>query len=409
MSKKKHLYFFTHAFPFESFAGNEIMALAKLYDKIFLFPAAEAKAMTITLPENVQIVQLSRKNFSSRLSLALSNAFLIARIFLLDLSKNTDKKGVMKNFRYNLSVLLSAIDDANELQKIVEKDDAEKRFVSFWMDKWSLILSILKYRKKIRTFVFRVHQHDLYVDGNPAKYIPFRYFNISMASGVFPDSKRGVQFLKNLSFHPHKMHVGHLGVVDKGTNPFDPSAFTLVSCSALIDRKRVEMIADALALVTIPVTWVHFGASGDAGAFERLKTKCATLPENISCELKGDVSYADLIRFYQDRPVSLFITLTRAEGLPVSVIEAVSFGIPSLVTDVMGLPDVVTEESGILIPPDIGLKEIASILTNFSSSEKNTIAFRSRTKDYWRNHFNSEINYSRFNSLLDQLASDEQR
>lgn len=400
--ENKHLYFFTNHFPYggESFVGNEIEALSKFYSKIILLPTVKGQEIKDKLPANVEVVTLNSNTAFGKLSLLLSDLPMILNIFWLDFSRNTDKKGVIKKFRYNLSLLLNAIGLSKELEKMIAKDSAEKRFVSFWMDQWSLSLSILKYKKKIEKFVFRVHQHDLYVDNNPTQYIPFRYFSIKMTQAVFPDSKRGVDYLKDLNYYPEKMHVGHLGVVDKGINAFDKSNFTIVSCSALIERKRVDLIADVLGLIDIPVRWIHFGAKGDPGAFDQLNKKCETLPSNIKVELKGDVSYDELIKFYQTTPVNLFVTLTRAEGLPVSVIEAISFGIPVLATDVMGLPDVVTNESGIIISPDLEKEKIATIITEFANGNKNTPEFRDRTKKFWKENFNSDINYSKFSFFI---------
>jgi len=399
------LYFFTNSFPFggESFVANEIDALALYYEKIFLFSSSKGKEMKDKLPANVEVVQIEEGTFNKKKMLLL-NAGLVLKIFMMDLSRNSDKKNFLKNFRYNLSLCLSTLQISERVKEIIQRDKSDKRFVSFWMDQWALCLSILKYKNVIKNFVFRVHQHDLYADNNPKRYIPFRYFNIKMASAVFPDSKRGVQFLKDLKFCPQKIQLGHLGVTDKGTNIFDNSNFVIVSCSALLARKRVDKIADVLKLVDIPVNWIHFGAYGDApDSYEKLKKKCSELPGNIKVDLRGDVLYRELIDFYQSNSVNLFITLTRAEGLPVSVIEAVSFGIPVLATDVMGLPDVVTENSGILISPDEKNANIAALIKQFVSSEKNTGEYRKKVKDYWRTHFNSEVNYFNFNNYISSL------
>lgn len=397
----KHLYFFTNHYPYggESFVGNEIEALSPVYSKIKLFSTIKGDVKD-KVPSNTDLIQLNPTS-GGRLNLLRNNFSLVISIFILDYSNNSDKKNFFKKFRYNLSLLLNAIAVSDELAREIEKDETEKDFVSFWMDEWTLALSVLKHKGKLKDFVFRVHQHDLYIDTNPTQYIPFRYFNIKMAKAVFPDSNRGVKFLKDLNYFPEKIKVGHLGVVDKGTNPFNKNVYTIVSCSALLNRKRVDLIADVLKLVTVPVKWVHFGAKGEnEQSFKQLKSKCESLPSHISVDLRGDVRYSDLLQFYKTNPVNLFITLTRAEGLPVSVIEAVSFGIPVLATDVMGLPDVVTAESGILISPELEKEKIADILNKFPTSDKNTSEFRQGVKEFWRYHFNSDVNYSKFSAFL---------
>lgn len=383
--------------------GNEIEASSAYYKKIIVFPSKNGENANVKLPSNVE-VEVLNKNAGSKWKLLLSNFGLICTVFYLDLVKNSDKAGVLKRFRYNLSLLLQTLALSELLEKKIKEDKEEKQFVSFWMDEWALCLSILKYKKKIRSFVFRVHQHDLYNESDPSKYIPFRFFNIKMTSAIFPDSNRGVNFLKALNFYPEKMKVGHLGVTDKGTNPFDPSVYTIVSCSGLVARKRVQLIADSLMLVDVPLKWIHFGKYGDSPqSFEELKAKCEKLPPNITCELKGDVPYNELIRFYQSTPVSLFMTLTRAEGLPVSIIEATSFGVPVLATDVMGIPDVVSKDSGILIEPETKKEDIATIIKAFKNSEKNTPGYRKKVKEFWSKSFNSETNYFNFNTYINSL------
>ena len=397
----KNLYFFTNSYPYqgETFVGNEINALAPMYNKVFLFSTVKGSGVIENLPENVELRHID--NDKRKSGILFSNIFLICRIFWLDLIKNRDKKKFFKDLRYNLSLLLKVISGNEQLEEMINADPLEKNFVCFWMDEWTLALSILKYKKKIANFVFRVHQHDLYRVEDPLAYIPFRFFNIKMTTAVFPDSKRGVKFLKDFNYYPEKMHVGHLGVLDKGNNPYPDREFVMVSCSALVSRKRVDLIADVLKHVNIPLTWIHFGTKGESeNALEELKNKCDTLPKNIKVILKGEVSYTELINFYIVNPVSLFITLSKAEGLPVSVIEATSFGIPVLATDIMGLPDVVTEESGIIVSPDEKKEKIAEVITGFAKSSKNTLEFRIRVKNFWKQNFNSEVNYPRFYKFL---------
>jgi glycosyltransferase involved in cell wall biosynthesis len=402
----KNLYFFTNHYPYggESFVGNEVDALSKFYDQVFLFSTENGKEIKDKLAPNVQVIHLNNHTDSGKLNLLLSNFWTITCIFCLDLLKNQDKTGVFRKFRYNLSMLLNAIGLSKELEKLIAADPSEKHFVSFWMDHWALNLSILKNKKKIKDFVFRVHQHDLYIDEKPDKYIPFRFFNIKMSAAVFPDSNRGVNYLKNFDYFPEKIRIGHLGVPDKGTNPFAADQFVIVSCSVLIGRKRVDFIADVLKHVNIPVTWIHFGAKGEAiHSFDSLKQKCKELPENITSILKGDVKYDELLAFYKNNPVNLFVSLSRAEGLPVSVIEAVSFGIPVLATDIMGLPDVVTAESGILVSVADGPNKIAEVITGFRDSEMNTERFRKGTKEFWAKNFSADNNYKKFNEYLNSL------
>lgn len=59
---------------------------------------------------------------------------------------------------------------------------------------------------------------------------------------------------------------------------------------------------------------------------------------------------AEMSRFMQD--IDVFVLPSLTEGTPNAVIEAMAHGRPIVTTDVGGIPDLVTEEEGILVPPD---------------------------------------------------------
>ena len=76
-----------------------------------------------------------------------------------------------------------------------------------------------------------------------------------------------------------------------------------------------------------------------------IKSSTENLEENISVKLLGKVNNNDILNFYSITPVNLFINLSESEGIPVSIMEAISFSIPIIATDVGGVSEIVTEET----------------------------------------------------------------
>ncbi|NMC40567.1 MAG: glycosyltransferase, partial [Bacteroidales bacterium] len=65
-----------------------------------------------------------------------------------------------------------------------------------------------------------------------------------------------------------------------------------------------------------------------------------------------------------------FINVSSSEGVPVSVMEALSFGIPVIATDAGGTSEIVNNTNGRLIPVDFDPKDLAAIIENLVHDEK---------------------------------------
>ena len=71
----------------------------------------------------------------------------------------------------------------------------------------------------------------------------------------------------------------------------------------------------------------------------------------------GQVSHAELLRFYEERKIS-FVVLPSVdlgdgehEGIPVALIEAMSYGVPVVSTETGGIPELLQGGAGLLVPP----------------------------------------------------------
>ena len=50
--------------------------------------------------------------------------------------------------------------------------------------------------------------------------------------------------------------------------------------------------------------------------------------------------------------IDLFVLPSLSEGTPTTIVEAMAHGVPAIVTNVGGIPDMITAEEGIIIPPE---------------------------------------------------------
>jgi glycosyltransferase involved in cell wall biosynthesis len=190
-------------------------------------------------------------------------------------------------------------------------------------------------------------------------------------------------------------------------NPINTSEqFVIVSCAKVRNIKRIHKIAEMLQYIDFPITWIHLGDENlntkndeTIPLYLESKLKLKSKP-NINFIAKGLISNENIIKFYQENQVNLFISLSEAEGVPVSMMEAISFGIPVLSTDVGGCREIVTEKTGILIPLETEMQEIAKLITEFRDSPKNTLKFRKGVRQFWEQHFDAEKNYEKIKEWI---------
>ena len=62
-------------------------------------------------------------------------------------------------------------------------------------------------------------------------------------------------------------------------------------------------------------------------------------PSNLRWTLHGQVPNAEVFNTYRSRPTDLFANTSLSEGIPVSIMEAQSCGIPILAPAVGGIPE----------------------------------------------------------------------
>lgn len=400
---KKDLFLFTSEFPFgnnETFVKNEILVLSEKFQNIYLVPNTKPKAPNkASLPSNVNVIELfeMKSSFKKKLSLMFLNSYFIITCLLNEVLKSRQKLLALKNLKNNFHLLVSLLFKAEMLKAKIQSNNCV--FYTFWFSTDATLLSILSKKKIINGYFSRAHGFDLYEDNGKENYIPFRNFQLSLVNTVFCVSKVGMKYLADL--YPQfsqKIKSSYLGVFDNGANigPGDDE-IVIVSCSNIVPVKRLNLIVDALKSVRINVKWVHFGSGY---LKQKLDDEIALLPNNIKVEMRGQVENEEIINFYQNNSVSVLLNTSISEGLPVSMMESISFGIPIIATNVGGVSEIVNEQTGVLLDVNFQSKQLADLLNDFNNSKLNSVEFRKKIKQFYCDKFSAKVNYQEFASLL---------
>ena len=95
-----------------------------------------------------------------------------------------------------------------------------------------------------------------------------------------------------------------------------------------------------------------------------------------------------------------FINLSDSEGIPVSIMEAMSVGLPVIARDVGGNNEIVNSNVGCLLEKNMDTLEMSSIICDFVKerimSIKKYKQISDNSKAQWNNLYFAEKNYKDF-------------
>ena len=321
------------------------------------------------------------------------------------------KKGNKLSFTniINLFVFLSrSHHEANVIFKSISKLDLDElTFYSYRFEYQPYVAILLKKKMSISSsIVSRAHGYDLYEYVHEGNYIPLREVILKEIHSVFPCSKYGVAYLN--ACYPEfsdKVHVAYLGTQDHGMriNNRKAGQLSLLTCSTVVPIKRLELLIEALSKIQDKtIYWTHYG---DGPLLSELKEMAkAKLGNNIHVIFKGNVSHSELMREYEYNDYDVFINVSSSEGIPVSIMEAMSFGLPVIATNVGGTTELVDNECGIILDKDFVPEELINAIEFFFNLDNEQFfVFKNNARSKWKKTFNSVSNYSVFSDMLFSL------
>jgi glycosyltransferase involved in cell wall biosynthesis len=237
----------------------------------------------------------------------------------------------------------------------------------------------------------------VYFERSRVRFLPFRQFLAENLDHYRFVSNDGLEYFRKREGRDYPS-LGHskLGTERVAGEPLgDRDPFVVLSCSSMIPLKRVERIAEALGHVGRDVTWMHIGGGPSRPAVERV---VARLPSSVRVELMGPLSSSAVFDIYRARRPSVFVNLSAFEGLPVSIMEAMSAGVPVVATAVGGIAEIVSDhQNGLLLEADPEVADVGAAIACFADmAEKEYDAYARAAWSTWNHDFNAEVNYPRF-------------
>lgn len=278
---------------------------------------------------------------------------------------------------------------------------------SFWLSRPAFAIASMNIDRnpQIKRIVSRTHRYDLYEEENKFGYLPFRKFIVENLDTIYFSSKDTYEYYVKKAYSNNQSQalrkLSYLGTnnpVNKKIHKNDDK-LVIVSCAYIMQRKRLDLIIEVvrcLALKGISVKWIHIG-NGEIEdkikklAFEKLDSM------QIDYSFVGKLADEEIYNLYYKENADFFINMSDSEGIPVSVIEALSMGIPAIARNVGGNADAIIDGfDGVLIEKEkisiSDLKELATRIVDIYNNKELYRQMSVNAKSHWDKTFNGSKN-----------------
>ena len=394
----KNLIVITKLFPYnftEAFLESETPFLQEKFKKIIFMPLLKGRIRpnfsSLTVDDSYNILY-SKKTI-----------MIIRILFSFDLYQSLffHRKSLLKK-----NMFIACIKQQIHMQtiKCIIKNNpsnfTENTIVySYWFN--APVYAFLKLREKYRMkyrVVCRAHRWDVYDENGD---MPYRKYCIEHVDKIFPISQDACDFLTKKYGYKDKYILSRLGVQKRNvtTKASTPFNFQVLTISQLIQRKRIDLVLNALTVFAsrnqdISIQWTHFG-TGNMEKDLRMKVSSIDIP-NMRITFMGYVPNIEIIQFMEKSTVDVFMNLSTSEGVPVSIMEVQSYGIPVIATNVGGTGEIIDKDNGILLPSCPSLEDVVAALEKVYQSDFN----RDIIKNHWNKLSNAQTNFRHFANLL---------
>jgi colanic acid/amylovoran biosynthesis glycosyltransferase len=172
-------------------------------------------------------------------------------------------------------------------------------------------------------------------------------------------SKDGLRMARSLAIGSvPKASVIHMGAAIPAAVNRRPGPKRVVVCPArLVEVKGHRFLLEAWRILQRSGVDAELWLAGSGELRQELETFASTLGLAGSVRFLGALPHSDLLKIYEQDSVAAVVLASldfgggHHEGIPVALIEAMSYAIPVVATAAGGTPELVIPGAGLLVPP----------------------------------------------------------
>lgn len=184
-----------------------------------------------------------------------------------------------------------------------------------------------------------------------------------------------------------RANVVHMGVAlpalsNPGVEQNERNRAQVVLCVAnLVALKAHVDLLRAFRILQDRSIHCELWLAGDGPLRHSLETLVDSLDLAESVKFLGQLPHNEVIDLYRSQAITCAVLASLVEGIPVSLMEAMSYGVPVVATDVGGMRELLGGGCGVIVPPrnpEALADGIARILTDHNDRRNFATAGRKR-------------------------------
>ena len=415
---------------------NKLIAMPGNLDKVFFLNEIDTinkhfdQVVVISYPGDKKIYEEISKKYKFKYYIvpkfsikALINLSTLRTIFSRHIIREVfylikERRKVVSRLAYMVHYILFMINGRRLVEKEIKNSpESNICLYSYWLSRGGYLVATFNRNrgryKNLKLILSRAHGFDLYEERNNKKYLPFRTYINNNLDEIHFISEDGMNYFKGKHKGGARKTITRLGtrryIKSRNKKITDKKTLSIASCSTIGRVKRLDIIIDFLSSLETPFLWIHLG-SGQEKFQRQVEEYAANKLKDKSYKFIGQVSNAEVLDIYDKYQVDYFINMSDSEGVPVSMMEAMSMGIPVIARNVGGISEILSNDKGILLD-DISDREktyqqINEFIKTSSKDDNLYSSLQEECIKTWERDYNAERNYDEFfKAIVNKIAN----
>ena len=232
-----------------------------------------------------------------------------------------------------------------------------------------------------------------------------RSFSIKKSDIVVTPSKHLKNFIVNLGFK-NKIEIINNGVFipEENTNIFTNDQINITIVSRLVAHKNIKKIIRAISDLNDPL--IYLNIIGDGPELNQLQKISLESNNKDNIIFHGKLNRDDINHIFLKSDI--YIQASNYEGLPHSLLEAMSYGIPVLCTPVGECKEILgNEDRGYILDLPVSKNNIKSKISQIIGEKDIANKKGERGKDFINEKYNLTNSFNLYKNLFTRLLEEE--